>query len=235
MVRNRGYNNGGRGNGGGRGNRNRNRNTNQKKKKDKTSKSNKTLKDHHYYVGSAKSATDYVTVTNYILNYIRRTYKKGGDVADALETFKEIDFTNVKPAMAVVPLKKPDGTDYSDEERESLLRQAEREFDVDYKLYKERVTQYEDNKSQAAALLYDQCSSTMRTKLQGRDNFLTDIKTNPIKLLSAIKEHALSYESTKYTQKTICDAMKSFVNIKQRERRVQYRLPQTIQGSKRCI
>ena len=156
-------------------------------------------------------------MTNYILNYIRRTYKKGGDVADALETFKEIDFTNVKPAMAVVPLKKPDGTDYSDEERESLLRQAEREFDVDYKLYKERVTQYEDNKSQAAALLYDQCSSTMRTKLQGRDNFLTDIKTNPIKLLSAIKEHALSYESTKYTQKTICDAMKSFVNIKQRE------------------
>ena len=218
MVRNRGYNNGGRGNGGGRGNRNRNRNTNQKKKKDKTSKSNKTLKDHHYYVGSAKSATDYVTVTNYILNYIRRTYKKGGDVADALETFKEIDFSNVKPTMAVVPLKKPDGTtDYSQEERESLLKQAEREFDVDYKLYKERITQYEDNKSQAAALLYEQCSSTMQTKLQGRENFLTDIKTNPIKLLSAIKEHALSYESTKYTQKTICDAMKSFVNIKQRE------------------
>ena len=105
---------------------NRKQTPNPKKTKKEKSTKNKTLSDYYFYVGSAKSATDYVTVTSHILNYIRRTYKKGGDVAGALEEFKEVDFTSVKPAMRVVPKKDPStNQDYSDEQREALIKEAE--------------------------------------------------------------------------------------------------------------
>ena len=147
---------------------NRKQSLNPKKTKKEKSTKNKTLSDYYYYVGSAKSATDCVTVTSYVINYIRRTYKKGGDVAGALEEFKEVDFTSVKPTMRVIPKKDPStNQDYSDEQREALMKEAKREFDVDYKIYKDRVVLYEDNKVKSAALLCEQCSSTMRTKLQG--------------------------------------------------------------------
>ena len=141
---------------------NRKQTPNPKKTKKEKSTKNKTLSDYYCVVGSAKSATDCVTVTSYVLNYIRRTYKKGGDGAGALKEFKEVDFSSVKPTVRVVPKKDPStNTDYSEEQREALIKEAEREFDVNYKIYKERVVLYEDNKVKAAALLYKQCSSTM--------------------------------------------------------------------------
>ena len=147
---------------------NRKRSSNPKKTKKEKSTKNKTLSDYYYYVGSAKSATDCVTVTSYVLNCIRRTHKKGGDVAGALEEFKEVDFTSVKPTVRVILKKDPStNQEHSDEHREALMKEAEREFDVDCKICKDRVVLYEDNKVKSAALLCEQCSSTMRTKLQG--------------------------------------------------------------------
>ena len=57
----------------------------------------------------------------------------------------------------------------------------------------------------------------MKTKIQVRTDYESDIKGNPIKLLLAIKQHALSYESSQYCMKTICDALKSLINLRQKE------------------
>ena len=122
---------GGRGNGGrGRGNRksrdsnNSNRNT--------TTARKKTLADHQYYVGSAKQASDYVTVTNFIINYIRKTFKKGEDSALALEKFEEYDFTTEAPTMKTSSI-----TDKVTKDKED--RQYEKQFEIEYAAHNDRV------------------------------------------------------------------------------------------------
>ena len=105
---------------------------NSKKNNSKQSKSNKTLKHHGYY-GSAKSTTDCVTVTKCILNHMRRTYKNGSDVADALEAQKDVDFHKDKPAIRTVSTKDAQGKDTAEETRESQLEQAKMEFCISLK------------------------------------------------------------------------------------------------------
>ena len=57
----------------------------------------KSLQDYVYHTGSAKQASDYVTVTKYLLNHICKTYTLRDDIANALETRTEMDFTTILP------------------------------------------------------------------------------------------------------------------------------------------
>ena len=56
----------------------------------------------------------------------------------------------------------------------------------------------------------------MKAKLHARTDF-QKIEKNPIQLIEAIKQHAMSYESTQYRMKTILEAMRSYVNLKQKD------------------
>ena len=47
--------------------------------------SKRTLQDYTYYVGSSKQASDYHTITKYLMNHIRKTFPNGDDIANALE------------------------------------------------------------------------------------------------------------------------------------------------------
>ena len=57
----------------------------------------KSLQDYVYHIGSAKQASDYVIVMKYLLNHICKTYTFGDDIANALETQTEMDFTMNMP------------------------------------------------------------------------------------------------------------------------------------------
>ena len=57
----------------------------------------------------------------------------------------------------------------------------------------------------------------MQSKLENRSEFESKIKGNPIELLKAIKEHAMSFQETKWCILTIIDALKAFINMKQKE------------------
>ena len=57
------------------------------------------LEDHIYYLGSATQASDYETTTSFIINHIMKTYTRGLDIAEALETLEELDFTTSKPKL----------------------------------------------------------------------------------------------------------------------------------------
>ena len=46
-------------------------------------KTKKTLQEHIYHLGTASQASDYVTITDFILNHIKKTYVNGDDIADA--------------------------------------------------------------------------------------------------------------------------------------------------------
>ena len=56
----------------------------------------------------------------------------------------------------------------------------------------------------------------MRAKLSARTEF-KQIEKDPIKLLEAIKQHSLSYETTQYKQKTMLDALRTLVNLRQKD------------------
>ena len=183
-------------------------NNKKKSTKDKPSK-RKNIGDYIYHIGSAKQASDYVTVTSYIINYIRRTLPKGEDIARALETEKELDLDSLAPVMKI-------STKTDAEEKAREERQFDKEFKILYNAHTKRRIAYEDNRSSVAATLWNQCSSAMKAKVKSRPEY-DAIKGDPIKLLQAIRQHALSYESSQFRMKTICESLKSFVNLKQRD------------------
>ena len=213
MGRFQGRNNSNRG-GRGRGGRGFGRRTNTSQtstsKSSATSSKKKTLADHVYYVGSAKQASDYVTNTIFIINHIKKTYRGGNDVAEALTKMEEFDFNSIKPIRQV-------STATVDATKAAENEQFLEEWKIEYQAYNERVNRYRTNKEQAYGLLWDQCSSAMKSKILARKDYENDIENNLIKLLMAIKQHALSYESSQYRWRTIVDAMKAFVNLRQQD------------------
>lgn len=168
-----------------------------------------TLADHVYYIGSARQASDYITITNFLINYIRNTYERGDDIAIALEEGEDKSFDNLRPRLQ-----------YSRSLDAETAQLENAEFQVQYKVefsdYNRRKNLYEENQVKAAALLWRQCAPTMRAKLQARSNF-DKIKSDPVRLLKAINEHALNFESTQYRMKTILDAMRGLINLRQKD------------------
>ena len=176
-----------------------------------------------YHTGNAKQASEFVTTSSYLINYIQRTYDKGADIAQALEDEKEFDFAPVAPKLKTEPVRARISQDTDATyaaavaNAEKANKQYEKQFEIEYLAHHERTTKYQENKSKAAALLWNQCTNTMRAKIASRTDYETKIKGDPIELKKAIKEHALNYESTQYRMKTIVDAMRNLVNLRQRE------------------
>ena len=51
----------------------------------------KSLNDYNYYLGSAKQASNYETTTEYLINYIIKTFEYGNDIGQALREFEYPD------------------------------------------------------------------------------------------------------------------------------------------------
>ena len=196
----------GRGGGGGRGSGS-SSNTSTKKK---SSTERKTLEDHVYYIGSAKQASDYVTITNFLVLYIRKSYPDGHYVAEALENRQEFDINSIMPQM-----QESTAADRDIKRREN--RQFELLYEAEIANFIKRKELYAANMHKAYALLYQQCNKALQSKLQSRTDFLSEIKGNPIKLLNAIQEHSLSYMENKYPAIIVVEAFKNLLNLRQRE------------------
>ena len=127
-----------------------NRNRSQQKK----TESKKTLQDYTYYIGSAKQASDYNTVTKYIINHIQKQYNNGDDIAKALEEGKTADMDAWKPKM---------DTSTKDPINEKAEYEAETEQNkIMYKAkvdsWIRRADTYRSNIGRAYALFYERCN-----------------------------------------------------------------------------
>jgi hypothetical protein len=69
----------------------------------------------------------------------------------------------------------------------------------------------------AYALFWRRCTKGMQNKIEGRTDFRVKIKDNPIELLKEIKEHSLGYQERRYNMSIIFDAIKTFMNTRQKE------------------
>ena len=59
----------------------------------------KTVKEYYFYVGSSKQASDYETTSEYIINYMKKTFTWGNDVAKALRTLVKTDPDTWEPTL----------------------------------------------------------------------------------------------------------------------------------------
>ena len=115
----------GRGRGRGRGGRGGQGGPEQSNDKDKaTTKVRKTLADHIYYVGSARQASDFSVITDFIFNHICQTFEYGNDIANALESKTPTDFALLMPTL--LTSSDPDKTVNQRENKQfTLLYEAE--------------------------------------------------------------------------------------------------------------
>ena len=61
-----------------------------------------------------------------------------------------------------------------------------------------RKREFVENKYKAYAELWARCNRTMQAKIEARTDYESDVYNDPLKLIQAIKEHALNYEESRY-------------------------------------
>ena len=131
-----------------------------------------------------------------------------------MENEEDYDFTPLEPAMNIQLPQSDDGTLTYQELM--TQKQYEIKYQQDLKIYSEKLETYHNNRERVAGLLWNRCNRAMQSKIENRKDY-EKIKGDPIELLKAIKQHALSFQETKWSIQTIIDALKAFVNIKQKE------------------
>ena len=59
------------------------------------------LNDCKYAIGTAKQAGDYNKITNYLILHIRKTYKNGRDITNAIENQEPFNFDSSAPKVKI--------------------------------------------------------------------------------------------------------------------------------------
>ena len=59
------------------------------------------LSHYTYQVGSAKQASDFITVNDYLVRYIKMNFDMGRDIGMALEDLSPFDFEAVRPRLNI--------------------------------------------------------------------------------------------------------------------------------------
>ena len=131
----------------------------------------KSLQDYIYHIGSIKQASDYVIATKYLLNHICKTYTFRDDIANALETQTEMDFTMIMQKQQVSRNTNADEKDWEDQEFSMLYR-------AKITSHIAREDKYRSNLGNTYTFLFGQCNKAMQSKLQAKTDFETTIKNN---------------------------------------------------------
>ena len=171
----------------------------------------KKLEDYYFSVGSSKQASDFESAYEFILNHIKKTYTRGNDISETLRTLEEPNTDDWKPTLIISK-----STDTDEKQREN--RQFELEYRAEYDEYMRRKREYTQNCFSAYALLWERCNKAMKAKIEARKDYESTIYNKPIKLIEAIKEHALNYEENRYEMSIILDSLLSFLLCKQKEK-----------------
>ena len=177
----------------------------------KTPKRKKAIEDYYFYVGSSKQASDFETTYEFLLNHIKKTYTRGNDISEALRTLEDPDSDQWKPTLIMST-----ETDADLKAREN--RQYELEHKAEYDEYMKRKREYEQNSYKAYAEIWERCNKAMQSKIEARKNFESEVYNNPIKLIEAIKEHAMSYKESRYEMSIITDAFGAFFKCHQKDK-----------------
>ena len=140
-----------------------NKNTNKKFNKAFTHKK-KGIDEYNFYIGTSKQASDYEVTSEFIINYIKRTFQHGNDIAESLRTLTLIDTEKWKPNLKA-----------SKVDDENIAKLENRQFEIEFKASLDesmkRATTYKQNIYKAYALLWEKCTRSMQNKILSRKDF----------------------------------------------------------------
>ena len=175
----------------------------------KPEKKKNTIEDYCFYVGSSKQASDFETTSEFILNYIKKTYHRGNDISESSREMKKTDTNLRKPKLQF-------STKTEDEAKKRENQQFELAHKAEFDEYMKRKRDYDENIFKVYAEIWDRCNKAMQGKLEARTDCESIIYNDPIELLRAVKEHALNYQESKYEMSIITDAFRAFFNCHQK-------------------
>ena len=173
-------------------------------------KKKKSIEDYFFYVGSSKQASDFETTAEFLVNYVKKTFDSGHDIAEALRTHEPVDTEVWKPTLS-----------FSSESDDTVKKQEDRQYELEYKAdldeFMRRRRAYKENLYKAYALIWERCNKAMQNKIMAISDFEATIYNNPIKLLNTVKMHALNYQETSYEMSIISDSFRALFNVQQKE------------------
>ena len=147
----------------------------------------------------------------FIINRMKKTYSRGNDIAETIQTSTRPNFDKQK--LQLVASVKP-----TKAERKAEDRQVKLEFKIQHNQVSKQKNTYLENKCEALAELWGYYSKALQGKIEARTDCALSIHNNPIKLREAIKEHSLSFKETYYEMATIANALYNFILHKQKDR-----------------
>ena len=169
----------------------------------------KTITDYNYYVGSVQQASDYNITTEFIINYIKKTYDQGNNIGTALKDLIPMDENKNKPDLKASTLK-------DTILKSTQVEQYKMKIRVDYDEFRKIIRTYTGNMTKSYALIWERCTKGMQNKIQTRTDFETNIENDPIELLKAVKEHALNYQEHRYAMSIVLDSFMTMMPTKQK-------------------
>ena len=119
-----------------------------------------TLGEHWFQVGSMSQASEFVKVRSFLINHIRKTYRHGDDIGDALDNSQEPDTDNWIPAVWKYRMKNPDPN--LEDEANDMIKMIQKE-EVHNQMTRKSVE--ETNRGKAFALIWEQCDSGMQESI----------------------------------------------------------------------
>ena len=118
----------------------------------------KTITDYNYYVGSAQQASDYNITTEFIINYIKKTYDQGNDIGTALKDLIPMDENENKLDLKTSTL--------TDATLKSIQTEHfKMEFRADYDEFRKRIRTYNGNMTKSYALIWEICTKVIQNKI----------------------------------------------------------------------
>jgi len=164
------------------------------------------VKNATFEVGSSSDPARYSKSLKTIENYIQRTYKMPDDIVKTIQnltrqTFKYPD----KP-------KKEDSLDSEGNVDKDLYEMEIFSWKEDWKVIRSKETKYLENEANAWALIWNQCSHELRTKLEGTSGFTASKSNNDVvSLLGMIRAYCCQFDALNDQYVAIVGAMKNLL------------------------
>jgi hypothetical protein len=162
------------------------------------------LEDEIFNIGASRDPAKFSKLLKSIENYIQKNYKTCNDIVKAIQQLKRPTLDYPRQPTRAEHTKK-DGT--LDEDAFDMAKFAWKE---DYKGMKYGKDKYNDNKSNAWALIYDQCSPELKNKLKGTSRYdKAKAGNNVIKLPTIIRGYCCQFDTLNNEYMSILKSLKN--------------------------
>ena len=132
-------------------------------------------------------------------------------MSEALRTHVKPDITKLEHALNL-------SDSIVTTEKTRLDRQYEIQHKMEHDLCLKIEELFDKNSHKVCAKSWERCTTAMKAKLLSRNAFDSETQNDPIMIIKVIKKHSLCFEESRYEMATIYDAIRNFINCKQKEK-----------------